>query len=272
MQSSTSKCEYIEICKGDYRMATKEVRFRPARMAFVYLLWNLTWILPVTVIKIDFIMKYMTDFAYSYLEDFAIIGIVGCVFLGRQKLKEFSSQIFTKQNGFILLINILFCIGIVLADAYIGHYEVVWMGLIKCAIDAILFNGFVEEWVFRGYFVNQFSKIIASKRKIVLITAVLFSFMHLPNYCLVTEEITIGGIIYRLLIPFLMGIALAIIFLKTRNLFVCSLTHGIYNLISYVTDGWWMYVCYGIYWIMIVLYILYCYKIQFGSLQYKHRR
>lgn len=243
-------------------MTTKEVRFRPARMAFVYLIWNLSWIFPTTFTKIDFIMKYMTDFAYSYLEDFVIIGIVGCVFIGGQKFKEFSSWIFTKQNGVILLINTLFCIAIVLVDSYIGHYVVVWMGLINCAIEAVLFNGFVEEWVFRGYFVNQFSKMIVMERKIVLITAILFSFMHLPNYCLATEEITIGGIIYRLLIPFLMGIALAIIFLKTRNLFVCSLTHGVYNLISYVTGGWWMYVCYGIYWIMIVLYILYCYKMQ----------
>lgn len=246
----------------DYIMTTKEVRFRLARMAFVYLIWNLSWILPTTFTKINFIMKYMTDFAYSYLEDFVIIGIVGCVFIGGQKFKEFSSRIFTKQNGVILLINTLFCIAIVLVDSYIGHYVVVWMGLINCAIEAVLFNGFVEEWVFRGYFVNQFSKMIVMERKIVLITAILFSLMHLPNYCLATEEITIGGIIYRLLIPFLMGIALAIIFLKTKNLFVCSLTHGVYNLISYVTGGWWMYVCYGIYWIMIVLYILYCYKMQ----------
>ena len=164
---------------------------------------------------------------------------------------------FTKQNGIILLIHVLFCIVIVVAGSYIGHYSVAWIALMTSAVDAVLFNGFVEEWVFRGYFVNQFSMMVVNERKIVLVTAVLFSLMHLPNYYLATEVITFGGIIYRLLIPFLMGIALAIIFLKTRNLFVCSLIHGVYNLISYITDGWWMYACYGIYWIMIILYIMY---------------
>lgn len=243
-------------------MTAKEVRFRPARMVFVYLIWNLSWILPTTFTKIDFIMKYITDFAYSYFEDFIIIGIIGCVFIGRQKFKEFSNWIFTKQNGIILMIHVLFCIAIVAADSYIGHYSADWIALMNCAVDAVLFNGFVEEWVFRGYFVNQFSKMVVNERKIVLVTAVFFSLMHLPNYCLATEVITFGGIIYRLLIPFLMGIALAIIFLKAKNLFVCSLIHGVYNLISYITNGWWMYACYGIYWIMIILYIGYCCKIE----------
>lgn len=218
-------------------MTTKEVRFRPARMVFVYLIWNLSWILPITFTKIDFILQYMTDFAYSYFEEFIFIGIIGCVFIGRQKFKEFSRWIFTRQNGIILLIHVLFCIVIVVAGSYIGHYSVAWIALMTSAVDAVLFNGFVEEWVFRGYFVNQFSKMVVNERKIVLVTAVLFSLMHLPNYYLATEVITFGGIIYRLLIPFLMGIALAIIFLKTRNLFVCSLIHGVYNLISYITDG-----------------------------------
>lgn len=232
-------------------------KFYPAvRMLIVYLVWNISWIIPGDIYYIPYVGNYLTGTECAYLEQFMIIGLLGCVLVGRQKIKEFSCNVLTKHNAMLLLVNAAFSFIIVVIDSHIFNYPVLWAGVLGCGVETIVFNGFVEEWVFRGYFVNQFQKLIPKEKWVVGITAVLFSLMHLPNYCLNTEVITAGGIVYRLLIPLLLGIVLAVIFIRTRNLFGCLLIHGVYNLISYITSGWWMYVCYVIYWIMIVGYIL----------------
>lgn len=230
------------------------------QMIIIYTLWNLFWIILVFYqIKNPF-YGILSDFAYSYLLDFILIGIIACCIIGEQPIRNFSSNVLKKHNLFSLLTNAIFIVIIVVINSSIYKEAINWTNILHFSIDNIMFNGFVEEWIFRGYFVSQFLRIIKSKRNVVIISAVIFSLMHLPNYLLTIDTISIGGIIYRLLIPFLMGIALATIFVKTRNLFICVLVHGVYNLISDVTWDWWMYVCYGIYWVMLLLYLWWCCK------------
>ena len=44
----------------------------------------------------------------KYLVEFLVIGVVGCVFLCRQRVKEFSSNIFNRESLILLLINVVF--------------------------------------------------------------------------------------------------------------------------------------------------------------------
>lgn len=44
----------------------------------------------------------------KYLLDFLVVGVIGCVCLCRQRVKEFSSNIFNRESLILLLINVVF--------------------------------------------------------------------------------------------------------------------------------------------------------------------
>lgn len=75
-----------------------------------------------------------------------------------------------------------------------------------------------------------------------------------------TENITFVGLAYRLLIPLLLGMVFAHIYLYNGNMFVLVLLHGSYNLISDIAFDSWYYVSYGICWLLLLGYSVYCYK------------
>lgn len=75
-----------------------------------------------------------------------------------------------------------------------------------------------------------------------------------------TENITLGGVGYRLLIPLLLGLVYAYIYLRKGNLFVLVMLHGTYNLIENIAFDCWYYVAYGICWLLVLGYVGYCYR------------
>lgn len=198
----------------------------------------------------------------AYLVEFLVVGVIGCVCLCRQKVKEFSNSIFNRESLILLLINVVFIVSVTIIGKTVGGYEINWIGVLCSSIFHYVFVGITEEWIYRGFIVTQMKKVVNNELIIVIGSAVLFSLMHLPPYLMYTENITFGGIVYRLLIPLLMGLVYAHIYLCNGNLFVLVLLHGSYNLIDSVTFDSWYYVSYGIYWLLILIYSIYCYRIK----------
>lgn len=195
----------------------------------------------------------------AYLVEFLVVGVIGCVFLCRQKVKEFSSNIFNRESLILLLINAAFVLFIIIVGKTIGGYEINWIGVLYSSIFHYVFVGITEEWIYRGFIVTQMKKVVRNELIIVIGSAVLFSVMHLPSYFMYTEGITFGGVVYRFLIPLLMGLLYAHIYLCNGNLFIVILLHGSYNLIDSVTFDSWYYVSYGICWLLMLIYSVYCY-------------
>lgn len=201
----------------------------------------------------------------KYLVEFLVVGVVGCVFLCRQRVKEFSSNIFNRESLILLLINVVFILFVIIIGKTIGGYEINWTGVLCSSIFHYVFVGITEEWIYRGFIVTQMRKVVVNELIIVIGSAVLFSLMHLPAYLMYTENITFGGVVYRLLIPLLMGLVYANIYLCNGNLFVLVLLHGSYNLIDSITIDSWYYVSYGTFWLLTLAYSIYCNRIKAKS-------
>ncbi len=217
---------------------------------------------------LDYSFLYQNDVMANILEwidpaytlQFFVIGIIGCVFICRQALNEFSNNVFNVESLAVFVVNIIFVLSITQIGAIIGDYEVNWIGVINRSIFCCIFIGVTEEWIYRGFMVTQLKKLLTKKTAIVIISAIMFSVMHLPSFLLHTENITIFSLGYRLLIPFLLGSVFTVIYLWKNNLFVLIIIHGVYDLIEYVAFDRWYFISYGIYWLMILGYMVYCYR------------
>lgn len=192
----------------------------------------------------------------AYLAWFLIVGLLGCVCICRQPLKEFSRNIFTRESWIVLLVNVVFVIFIMLVGKAIGQYEINWTGVLNRCIHCYVFVAFMEEWIYRGFIVTQMKKVMKNERAIVIMSAVLFAVSHLPAYFMHTSELTLGGILYRLLIPLLLGLVFAHIYLCNGNLFTVIILHGTYNLIESIAFDSWYYVAYGIAWLLMIGYVV----------------
>lgn len=231
------------------------------RIFFVYAVHLLSFVL-------DYSFLYQNDAAADILEwidpayavQFFVAGIIGCVFICRQAFNEFSNNVFHVESLAVFVVNIIFVLSITQTGAVIGGYEVNWIGVINRSIFCCIFVGVTEEWIYRGFMVTQLKKIFTKKTVIVMISAIMFSVMHLPSFLLHTENITMLSLGYRLLIPFLSGLVFAAIYLWKKNLFVLIIIHGVYDLIECVAFDRWYFISYGIYWLMISGYMFYCYR------------
>lgn len=196
----------------------------------------------------------------TYLVEFIVIGVIGCVLLCKQRLRAFSSSIINSESIIVLLINMVFILFVIIVGKMIGRYEINWIGVLNRSLFCYVFVGISEEWIYRGFIVTQMKKVV--KREIIIIigSAILFSLMHLPSYLIYTEVITFGGVVYRLLIPLLMGLVYAYIYMCNGNLFIIIVLHGSYDLIENIAFDSWYYVAYGICWLLMLGYSVYCYK------------
>lgn len=195
-----------------------------------------------------------------YLVQFLIIGVIGCVFCCKQRFREFSNNIFNRESLSVLLSTVIFILFVIIIGKTIGEYEINLRAVIHHSVFCYIFVGVTEEWIYRGFIVTQMKKIVNSDLIIIIVSAVLFSLMHLPSFFMNTENITFVGLAYRLLIPLLLGMVFAHIYLYNGNMFVLVLLHGSYNLISDIAFDSWYYVSYGICWLLLLGYSVYCYK------------
>lgn len=203
----------------------------------------------------------------EYLVEFLVVGLFGCVCLCRQRVKEFSCYFFNRESLILLLINVLFVLFVIIIGKIIGDYGINWIGVLCSCIFHYVFVGITEEWIYRGFIVTQMKKVVNNELIIVISSAVLFSLMHLPPFFMYTENISFGGIAFRLLIPLLMGLVYAHIYLCNGNLFVLVLLHGSYNMIDSVTFDSWYYVSYGLFWLLMLVYSFCCYRIKKNIIQ-----
>ena len=74
-------------------------------------------------------------------------------------------------------------------------------------------SGFLQQLVVQGYFYNRYEAFTQKRRLAILLTAVTFSLVHLPNKALMNTSL-------------LGGLYLSYFFSKHRNLFVVALLHG----------------------------------------------
>lgn len=91
----------------------------------------------------------------AYLVEFLVVGVIGCVCLCGQRVKEFSCKILNWESLVLLSINVVFVLFIILVGKTIGRYEVNWIGVLCSGVYHYVFVGITEEWIYRGFIVTE---------------------------------------------------------------------------------------------------------------------
>lgn len=89
-------------------------------------------------------------------------------------------------------------------------------------IISFLFSAFLEELFFRGWLNFHLKSLTGEKSHLILINALLFAFFHM------------GRGPWAMITAFFSGIILIVLFIKKENLFLNSISHGLYNIIIYL--------------------------------------
>lgn len=105
--------------------------------------------------------------------------------------------------------------------AVIGRKDLLWLFLLKCLSVALL-----EESFFRGFLLPLLSG-DAPRRKLlaVLLSAAAFSLIHLVNLATSPAEAVLLQVGYT----FLLGCMLAVVLLKTGNVWLCVIVHLLFD-------------------------------------------
>ena len=94
---------------------------------------------------------------------------------------------------------------------------------------SILLTGPVEELLYRGIVQTRLTEAFATAPA-VLIAAVVFALVHVPAYSLGG---TGGSLATTLVVLFILGGVLGVLYEHTGNLFVPAVAHGLYNAITF---------------------------------------
>ncbi len=98
-----------------------------------------------------------------------------------------------------------------------------------------IFVGIVEEILFRGYFLTKIKHYFEKKNiKLVtllaiLVSSLLFSIWHLPVriFEMINGQSSVALIALSLMILFMLGIAFAWLYIRTQNILLVGLVHGL---------------------------------------------
>ena len=104
-----------------------------------------------------------------------------------------------------------------------------WSHYLVMALTNLLIIAIVEEFVFRGFFQNQFEKVLPKWQSLAM-ASILFGLMHLPIAILVYE---MEGLllVYSLIEWIGMGMILGYVYQISRNIWVCIFWHGLHNVL-----------------------------------------
>lgn len=106
---------------------------------------------------------------------------------------------------------------------FLGHYP---FAIILLAVA----GAFTEEVIYRGILFEFFYK--AGQTASVLLTAFLFGFIHILSTIKLGDFNGILDLILKLLPYFMMGLALALEYVKYKNIWINVFTHVLWNIIA----------------------------------------
>ena len=183
-----------------------------------YILWRLTF---DTILQNEGGMRHPKEFLSIYLRR-------AWEFLNRGAMEQ-------KSRWNWLYVPAAIGIGVVLANMeyiVLGPNPLIpdlgWLNLTLLLVVMVVFVGFGEELIFRGFLQARVERHWGSKAAL-FVSAFVFSMMH-SGYSSVPY----------LFYVFFVGLVLATLFWKTRSLLFVALIHGILNffLFSFLPYGW----------------------------------
>lgn len=179
-----------------------------------------------------------------------IVCVVTILFMGKEKVgfkPDGLGYAFGLLRGYLIFLTVITLLGVITniisyaTGAEDSSYEPV--ALLNVFIAA-LFVGIVEEYVFRGLiFGGLLQKLGNSKKSIILaavISGLLFGAMHILGSALAGEITDVEGIVTAIMKTLqcgIFGVVIALIYYKTRNLFVVAVVHSLDDFLLFIAAG-----------------------------------
>lgn len=111
-------------------------------------------------------------------------------------------------------------------------YHIYLTEIIGTIFSQIFLIGLCEELVFRKCVSNVLSRTSHSTQSNVIISGLYFAMMHLLGQLLYMQSPDYEQILKIMLVPFMLGIMLAIVYECTQNIIITIIMHSSYNIIA----------------------------------------
>ncbi|MBP3888120.1 MAG: CPBP family intramembrane metalloprotease [Cellulosilyticum sp.] len=172
---------------------------------------------------------FLNEFAYFGIEFILLIVLVAHFIFGIS-FKELGLCKIRENIGSFLL-NLLF-LGASVGVSYFmslfsKNVEIHWLELICQIITNFVAIAFLKEVIFRGFLIRSLCHLMNGKGIIASsIAAVFFAATYLPSILINLHEISVNAVLQGLIIPFIMGIYLGLVYYYTQNLWMSTIFHG----------------------------------------------
>lgn len=206
------------------------------------------WILPLFIRRIHILYHIIDN--YKWVKSINN-GIMGLICLGvMYKVIRKDMMCWTKKSGRYTFVRsiCLFIAAVLLSSFQIRLGAQVlksnWMTLAWCNLILYMSVGLYEEAFFRGIVLNGLVKVFPKSKAglyiAVAISSLLFGLVHIDHLITLDIEILpkIGIIFMQFYYPCMAGLFFATIYLKTKNIWVCMIVHGIYDWLCSLNQYW----------------------------------
>lgn len=242
------------------------------QVIIVYLLWLRVGIIDegklygfvtrILKIRSKILLTYIlnADNLY-YIFHFIAVTILACNIFFEHSFEEMGlkKENMNKEVKSLLRFVVIFIGGFSVVSQLISGHMLKASYIIVVAITQFCFVALVEESTFRGFICYKLFESAKDKKMLYfmfVLSAVLFAFMHLPPFLRSVENVTFIKIVNRLFNPFIMGIWFAIMYYYKKNLYICMIWHGAYNLIFSFVFGKLQSICYMAFIIISIIYLM----------------
>ena len=205
---------YIEP-SGSIKFYLAQVIFQPIiSLSPIFLYWK--FVRKETATPVRLFSDYSTK--KSFILWALVIGIVLIII---ELILLLSIQYAIFNSGFFGSTELEFDFGFLDTESW-SHYLVM-------ALSNLLVVAVVEEFVFRGFFQNQFEKVLPKWQSLAL-ASILFGLMHLP-IAIIVYDLEGLWLIYSLIEWIGVGMIIGYAYQISRNIWVPIFWHGLHNVL-----------------------------------------
>ena len=193
--------------------------------------------------------------------ELGLIIVIVAHFIFKISFKELGLTRF-KENIASLIGNLCFvglCVGVsFLISQFSKVTEFDGRSLALQIVANFVAIAFIRELVFRGFLFQAMLKLLNGKGILAsVISGVLFTMTYMPSILISLNEVNTSVLLGALVIPLVLGIYLSLVYYYGRNLWICTIIHGVCLSIAALESDIFINFLAGIYGLGLFIYLIY---------------
>ena len=193
--------------------------------------------------------------------ELGLIIVIVAHFIFKISFKELGLTRF-KENITSLIGNLCFvglCVGV---SFFISQFSKVTefdgRSLALQIVANFVAIAFIRELVFRGFLFEAILKLLNGKGILAsVISGALFTMTYVPSILIGLNEVNMNIVLGALAIPLVLGIYLSLVYYYGRNLWICTIIHGVCLSIAALESDIFINLLAGIYCLGLFIYLIY---------------